>query len=317
MSASSRDDGRGETEQPVHALLRLAHHEAGHAVAMYRLGFGVRSITLEGTDPNATGECCPRRVPHLGDHETAAGRAEIEQYLVALHAGNAAERHLDPDRVVRNSLIDHAHVHRMLQWMEDDTAVEFAWCSFLWQRAYAYITDPRQWRFVQKVARRLLDGPRTLAAEPVNRLLDAAAAEIERDRTLPDFMFLGRPPVNVRSPWHARWYQGNDEQPFPRYELGLVAALHGEPLRRERDAAARLPGLEHVSKYTRHILQRYGITTLHELARWSPRELAARRGIGKKTLRELTDLAARFGVSLGAEGSPTLSPTAAHERAGA
>ena len=293
---------RSDVEVRVDVLERLAHHEAGHAVAMYRLGFGVRSITLEGTDPEATGECWPRRVPQLGDHETADGRAEVEQYLVALHAGNAAERHLNPDRVVRNSLIDHTHVHRMLQWMEDDTAVEFAWCSYLWQRAYAYITDPRQWRFVQKVARRLLDGPRTLGTEAVNRLLDTAADEVERDRTLPDFQFLGQPPVNVRSPWHARWYRGEDDQTFPRFELGLLAALRLEPLHRpERHAAGDSAGFDSVSQYTRHILQRHGIESVRDLARWSRRELAARRGIGRKTLREVLDVAARFGVPLRGE----------------
>ena len=286
----------------METIERLAYHEAGHAVAMYRLGFGVRSITLEGIDSNAQGSCSPRRVPEIGDHETAAGRMAIEQYLVALHAGNAAERHLEPERVVRNSLIDHTHVHRMLQWMEEDTAVEFAWCSYLWQRAYAYITDPRQWRFVHKVARRLLDGPRTLGTAAVNHVLETAAGEVDRDRTLPDCVFLGQPPVNIRSPWHARWYAGEDNQSVPRFEIGLFLAhsREPEPLRRtDQQSAGALPALDAFpSQYTRHILQRHGINGVLDLARWSRRELAHRRGIGRKTLREIDEVAARYGVSL-------------------
>ena len=282
-------------DQPIASAEELhAHHEAAHAVAMYRLGFGVRFLTLDRYD-DFNGVCRPRRAPQIGDHMTAAGRAEIEQYLVTLHAGNAAERHLAPDQPDRRALHDHTCVHQMLQWMEDDTAVEFSWCSYLWQRAYAFISDPRQWRFVQKVARRLMDGPRTLGTVDVNRLLDSVADEVERDRTLPGFQFLGQPPVNVRSPWHSRWYDGIDDKPFPRLELGLFAALQQVPLRR---ADVRAPGLEVFSAYTAHILQRHGIRGVFDLTRWSRRELTTRRGIGRKTLREVIDVAARFGVTL-------------------
>jgi hypothetical protein len=285
-------------EATVSAEELLAHHEAAHAVAMYRLGFGVRFLTLNRVD-DFTGLCRPRRAPQFGDHLTAEGRLEIEQYLLALHAGNAAERHLVPDRPDRRALYDHTNVHLMLQWIEDDTAVEFAWCSYLWQRSYAFITDPRQWRFVQKVARSLMDGPRTLGTTDVVRLLDATAAEVERDRTLPDFQLLGQPPVNVRSPWHARWYSGEDKQPFPRIELSFLAGLQLEPLRRpEQDATGHFPGLDVFSPYAAHVLQRYGIRGLRDLATWSRKRLASLRGVGPKTLREIAEVTARFGITL-------------------
>jgi len=279
-----------------------AYHEAAHAVAMFRLGFGVRHLTIEPRD-GLTGLCLPQRAPEFGDHESTAGRAAIERYAMALHAGNAAERHLRPDHADTLARVDHKNVHFMLQWIEDDTAVEFAWCSYLWQRAYTFIADARQWRLVRKVADALLQGPPTLTASAAMRLLTDSAAALEHDPTMPDFQLLGEPPVQVRSPWHAEWYSGKPETPFPRYELLMATALQAQETRRgeQRPPATELPGLDVFTPYTAHVLQRVGIAGVADLGRWTREHLASLRGVGPKTLRELGEVAARYGISLNAE----------------
>lgn len=288
-------------DHAVDADTLTAHHEAAHAVAMYRLGFGVRHLTMEPND-GLLGLCLPQRAPTFGNHDSLEGRAAIERYAIVLHAGNAADRYLRPEHPSAREGIDHPNLHVMLQWLEDDTAVEFAWCSYLWQRAYAFISDPRQWRFVKRVAAALLAGPRTLGEAAAMDLLTGIAAEVERDPTMPNAHLLGEPPVRVRSPWHAAWYSGLTETPFPRHEILASALAAHEPRARPQARLPQppsLPGLNDVfSEYAAYALRRCGIRRLVDLRGWTLKSLSGERGVGRKTLREVREVAARHGIDL-------------------
>jgi len=321
-SAFHLEPGTVAAARPSRRERDHAYHEAAHAVAMHRLGFGVAHLTIDPID-GLTGRCLANDAPHYGDdHTTPEARASIERWAIVLHAGNAAERHLHPEEPEATATIDHRILHDMLQWIEEDTSVEFAWCCYLWQRAYAFISDPWQWKLVQTLADALLAGPRTLAGPAVTAFLTEAAARLQR--TMPDFQLLGEPPVTIRSPWHAPWQSGQTEKPFPRYELEMALALQQEDERRarlrtthpataafvarhertEQDRALRRagkPGVEVFSKYAAHVLADYGICGVADLADWSFRCLANHGGIGPKTLREIKEAAARFGVAFAEE----------------
>jgi hypothetical protein len=265
---------------------------------MFRLGFGVRLLSVEPHGAFA-GQSAPERQPSLSDRETAAGREAIERFGIVYHAGNAAERHLCPGIVkTHGSAFDHEKLHMMLQWVEKDTAVEFAWCSYLWQRAYAFISDARQWRFVRRVADTLLRGPYTFEGREATHLLERFAADVERDSTIPEIEFLGQPPVLMRSPWHTQWSCGMPEEPFTRFEVLLASARRAEPLRKpERagdDDTARTPPLRAVfSPYAAHALERIGIRSVVELSTWPIKKLASMKGIGPKTLGEVRNIVAQ------------------------
>lgn len=173
-----------------------AYHAAAHAVALFRFGLPVRQLALD--EPvSGPARCAELGMPALLARDAAGNRAEIERFAVVLHAGAAAEDHLHADsRCTLAPSSDHASVHRMLRWIEEDDIVERVWCRLLWQRAYAFITNPWQWPLVRTVAEALLvDAP--LSARDATTLLAESAARLEIDPTIPPFQLLG---TTLRAP---------------------------------------------------------------------------------------------------------------------
>ena len=194
----------------------IAHHEAGHAIALHSAGIGIVRVTTEPDAENG-GMCEPvaRASKLLG---LAPGRADVEHAGIILHAGSAAERILRPEEPMTHARTDHRCLHFLLQEGEEDSATQITWCSYIWQRAYALLADPWKWKLVVLLAGELLQRG-TLRGAEVIRFLDHRASSLKRDPKMPNCKLLGGPPVRVRSPWHPDWYDGGDERMQPRYEI--------------------------------------------------------------------------------------------------
>jgi hypothetical protein len=193
------------------ASSHLVYHTSAHAVALFRFGIPVRQLPIIPVS-RGEGRCAAIHIPeHLADHP-GEHRAAIERYAIALHAGTAAEQHLHPKELrTPASDADHESVHRLLRWIEEDAVVECAWCWHLWQRTYAFITDPWQWPLVCAVAQAMLAGARTLSADAVTALLADRAARLDADATMPTFQLLAAP--QIRSPWPCGLRKRSVEEP--------------------------------------------------------------------------------------------------------
>lgn len=129
-----------------------AQHEAGHAVADYRLGFGVLQTSILPADGNLGHE-----LPMGGWDDTDSA----ERYVISLLAGFAAELEFDPSRMKQARL-------GACQDFEDATSVVERLAP----------PDPR--RHMKDLLHRAFDLVRQNRAA-----IDALAAELIAHRTLP------------------------------------------------------------------------------------------------------------------------------------
>src|SRR4051794_2429749 len=70
----------------------LAFHEAAHAVTMWKLDYGIGSISID-PDEDTLGHTRPARIYNLEAERDPRGRRYIvEQNTIVLHAGSVAEQ---------------------------------------------------------------------------------------------------------------------------------------------------------------------------------------------------------------------------------
>jgi hypothetical protein len=275
----------------------IAYHEAGHAVAMWVLGLGVKIVSIvpaRGMSGYAEPEY---EYVAPADADLHTRRFIAEQSVIQLHAGDVAARLVRPDVGLGQAGIDHRRIHGNLAGVEDDAALQITWCNYLWQRAYTLLTWPPKWYLVVGLARQLLEHG-TLDGKEATRYLARAAEKLKFDPGMPNCILLGEVSY-VCSPWHRDWQQASPSaHPAKRTDLresiaGLSAKADVRPIEQA------LPGL---STRARRYLAHLDIRIAAELEDWNAWSLGGFKGGGKKTVQEIVDAAAAAGVPLGPAG---------------
>lgn len=204
-----------------------AYHEAGHAVAMWKLGFGIRIVSIE-PEGDLGGYAEPAlEYDEPDDADVDARRFMVEQTVLYLHAGDVAARLLRPDAGLGQAQTDHKRVHERMYTVEDDGAVHITWCNHLWQRAYHLLAWPGQWYLVAGLAQQLLRH-RTLGGAEAQLYLRKAGERLQYDPLMPNAVLIGEV-TYVCSPWHRQWHQQSSTavQKPKRTDLpGTIAALN-------------------------------------------------------------------------------------------
>lgn len=101
----------------------LAFHEAAHAVAMWKLDFGIGSISID-PDERTSGHTQPARVYDLeSERDRRRRRYMVEQNAIVLHAGSVAEQLLRPGTKETAAAIDHDRIHEEMYQVEDDGSI--------------------------------------------------------------------------------------------------------------------------------------------------------------------------------------------------
>ncbi len=225
----------------------FAYHEAGHAVAMWELGLGVKTVSIE-REGDLRGYAEPaleyENPPDLDMH---ARRFIVEQNVLYLHAGDVAARLFRPSVGLRQASADHQNIHRWMYSVEDSGTVQITWCNHLWQRAYDLLHWPGNWYLVVGLSQQLLQH-RSLDEAEATRYLHLATERLKHDPWMPNAMLVGEV-VPVCSPWHRKWYEESltATQPPKRTDMPTtIADLSARaPMTAGRDArreqARRLP----------------------------------------------------------------------------
>jgi hypothetical protein len=271
----------------------IAHHEAGHAVAMWLLGLGVEHASIEPAF-GVQGHASPRfESVEETDADDWTRRFIVEEEAMFLHAGDVAARLVRPEVDVRQAAIDHEVIHAAMSRVERDPAVQAAWCIHAWQRAHALLARPLHRPLVAGLAGQLL-AHRSLPGDEVERYLRRAQERLRYDPRIPNVVLLPEYP-EVGSPWHRPspaataelGQQSRKPSAVPATIAGLSARIDRRPV------AAALGGL---SARARASLHRAGIQTVADLEESGALTLRVVRGCGPKTVAEIAEAVAQAGV---------------------
>ena len=278
----------------------LAFHEAAHAVALWKLGLGIRSITI---DPNAgiAGHTIPARAYDLeAERAPRVRRYIVEQNAMMLHAGNVAEQLLRPGTKESHSASDHDRIHSEMCEVEDDGSIHIAWCNYLWQRTYTLLAWPGQWKLIVALARALLTY-RTLDGRSAEFYLKRLDDVLRHDPSMPNAVLIGEV-TYVCSPWHRRWHSKAVETTLPAKRTDLPERV--ESMEPKPDLRPVQWALGPLSTRARRCLENAKIRSVMDLAYWSPWALSWMRGAGKLTVQEIVDAAARAEVHIAPDDAP-------------
>lgn len=272
-----------------------AYHEAAHAVAMWRHGFGIAELSIEGTDELRAYTEPARIVVIRPEDSPATKRHRVELQAMYLLAGDVAARLLRPDVGSRQSQSDHAQLHELMFAVEDDGAVQLAWCAYLWQRVYTFISWPGQWYLIVGLAHQLLEH-RTLSGAAAERYLTVAADQLQYDPWMPNCVLVGE----VRfacSPFHRDWYEKSWDTPLTPKRTEMPETLTGLSANLDtRLIGDVLPALS-TRAYRRLFFA--GIRTVADLEDWTPFALRSLRGLGTGTLKEILGAISAAGIRIG------------------
>lgn len=167
----SGDDPRSAAERRA-----AAHHEAGHAVASWRLGDGVGTVTIKpGVNSDGTPNGGHFELPRTRERTIASGWSH--RYLVMVLAGAAAQRAHDPCSAVLSCA---AHDLRSAGDLAAimSTSREAARALLLWAHAEARARVAADRHLVEALAAALLVAT-TLSGEAATAVL-VAADQVER-----------------------------------------------------------------------------------------------------------------------------------------
>lgn len=144
----------------------IAYHEAGHAVASWRLGDGITRVTIEPS--------CDAEREERYDGSFTAGRGDRSalggwgfRYAVMVLAGPAAQRAYDPRSQVPDTAgYDHRELDNLAVIMCRSPEAQRAFVA--WAKAEARALIRQDWHLVEALARQLmvdrtLDGPTATA----------------------------------------------------------------------------------------------------------------------------------------------------------
>jgi hypothetical protein len=282
-SDTKTDRQRGTAKTGEDTLCAI--HEAGHAVAMYRLGSSLGAVSIDRTKALGGFRNPEREIKNI-KLDAPDGRAKLERYIMVLHAGNVAEQIHVPSVVTTLSRIDHDGVHTMLESQETDPAVLMTWCAYLWQRTYAMLLDPRQWNLVTVMAKALLAFT-TISGKDATLLLkdqDDAPRKTDGDAN----MVAGG--GEVVTPWHCQWLRRAATAKRETVVVDLSPHL--------RDV------LKGLSSRAWKGLQIADIKTVEELSQWSRLALGRIINVGPKTIEEILRAVTEAGITLAPDDAP-------------
>lgn len=277
---------------------RRSYHVAAHAVASWKLGYGIGRLSID-LDSMMLPHGARARHFELLSVSDARGRSMVEQNAMVLLASSVAEELFEPGATTTCCTADHQQLHAEMYDVEVDGSVHIAWCNYLWQRTYALLSWPGLWKLIVALARvvrlhHTLDGR---AADDYLKRLDAA---LQHDPDMPNAILVGEV-AYVCSPWHRDWFQRctGTKLPAKRTNLPkavkkLLAAPDFRPLRDVLTLSKRaLRGLELV-----------GIKTGIDLSYWSPYALTSIRGLGRRSVEEIVAAAAQAGLTVAPDDAP-------------
>ena len=273
----------------------FAYHEAGHAVAMWTLGLGVKVVSIEPKD-GLNGYAEPAlRYQDQPHHDIHTRRFIVEQNVLYLHAGDVASRLFRPSVGLGQASTDHRNIHRWLYSVEDSGTIQITWCNHLWQRAYELLHWPGNWFLVIGLAHQLLQH-RTLHEAEATRYLHIATERLKHDPWMPNAVLVGEV-REVCSPWHRKWYEQSAaaEQKEKRTDMPETIA----DLSARADVRPVSWALNPLSARARNLLRRAGIRTVVDLEDWNEWSLTRIWRGGPKTVSEILSAAARAGVRMG------------------
>jgi hypothetical protein len=273
----------------------FAYHEAGHAVAMWVLGLGVKTVSIE-----PKGELSGYAEPALQyddppHNDLYARRFIVEQAVLYLHAGDVAARLLRPSVGLGQASRDHQIIHSCMYKVEDNGTVQITWCNHLWQRAYDLLHWPGNWFLVIGLAQQLLQH-RTLHEREATRYLQLATERLKRDPWMPNAVLVGEV-MPVCSPWHRTWYGQSLTATLKAKRTDMPVTITDLSARADLRPVAW--ALKPLSGRAQNVLKRANIRTVVDLEDWNEWSLGCVRGGGTKTVAEILDAAARAGVRMG------------------
>jgi len=278
----------------------LAFHEAAHAVAMWKLDFGIGSITI---DPNehTSGHTRPARAYDLeSERDLRRRRYMVEQNAIMFHAGSVAEQLLRPGTKQTGAAIDHDQIHDDMYQVEDNGSIHITWCNYLWQRTYTLLAWPGQWKLIVALARALLTY-RTLDGRSAEFYLKGVDEVLRHDPSMPNAVLMGEI-TYVCSPWHRKWHSKAVETITPAKRTDLPELI--ENMEPQPDLRPLRSALWPLSTRARRCLEEANILSAMDLAYWSPRALSSIWGAGKLTVQEIVSAAARAGLHIAPDDAP-------------
>jgi hypothetical protein len=290
----------GKALRPARDEERLAYHEAAHAVAMWKLDYGIESVTID-PDERQSGHTRPVRSYDLDSVRDPRGRRYIvEQDAIVLHAGNVAEQLLEPGVKVTGAAFDHDQIHQQMEQVEDDGSVHIAWCNYLRQRTYTLLAWPGQWKLIVALARELLTY-RTLDGRSAELYLKRVDEVLRHDSSMPNAVLIGDV-TYVCSLWHRKWSAKSAATTHPAKRTDLPECV--ENMEPKPDLRTLRAALGSLSARAQKCLEKANIRGVMDLADWSPWALSSIRGAGKLTVQEIVDAAARAGVPIAPDDAP-------------
>jgi hypothetical protein len=278
----------------------LAFHEAAHAVAMWKLDFGIESISIDADELTVVRTRPARAYDLESAHGPKDRRYIVEQNAIMLHAGSVAEQLLRPGTKETGAAIDHDQIHDEMHRVEDDGSIHITWCNYLWQRTYTLLAWPGQWKLIVALARALLTY-RTLDGRSAEFYLKRVDDVLRHDPSIPNAVLIGEV-TYVCSPWHRTWHSTAAETTRPAKRTDLPERV--ENMEPKPDLRPLRSALWPLSTRARRCLEKANILSVMDLAYWSPRALAAMRGAGRLTIQEIVDAAARAGLHIPPDDAP-------------
>jgi hypothetical protein len=160
------------------------HHQAGHAVADSKLGFKIKQVTIVPCDESkgtatSTGLRVLRLLRRLEYERITARKGKLisngHDLIITLLAGEEAQRRFDPRSIRRHmSVGDYQSAKEVLMRLHQDAEKEcFYAFKYLRARARNFISDPKNWRLIEDLAKALLER-QTLTGEEVNDVIQAS-----------------------------------------------------------------------------------------------------------------------------------------------
>jgi len=278
----------------------LAFHEAAHAVAMWKLDFGIGSITID-PDERSSGHTRPARAYDLeSERDRRRRRYMVEQNAIMFHAGSVAEQLLRPGTKPTGAAIDHDQIHDDMYQVEDNGSIHITWCNYLWQRTYTLLAWPGQWKLIVALARALLTY-RTLDGRSAEFYLKRVDDVLRHDPSMPNAVLVGEI-TYVCSPWHRKWHSKAIETTTPAKRTDLPERV--ENMEPKPDLRPVQWALGPLSTRARRCIENANIQSVMDLAYWSRRALSCMRGAGKLTIQEIVDAAARAGAHIAPDDAP-------------
>ena len=156
----------------------IAYHEAGHAIAQWRLGFKIKKVTIipKGEVAGSVSYKRSLRISRL-EWETPTGKllGRYHDLIVTTLAGEEAQRRFSPRSVRRDrSAGDYRSVNELLFRLHGEAEPErFAAFRYLQLRARNFVNHPQNWILIEALAKALLKH-QTLSGEEVDQVIQAS-----------------------------------------------------------------------------------------------------------------------------------------------